>query len=40
MMGRFGRRTREGDRGGAGRPDGQARGDRRGRRLAVFAHIW
>src|SRR5438270_4907034 len=31
-----GRRTREGDRGGAGRPHGQARGDRRGSRLAVL----
>ena len=40
MMGRFTGGTAEGrgegDRGGAGRPDGQARGDRRGRRLAVF----
>ncbi len=30
------RRAGEGDRGGAGRADGQARGDRRGRRLAVL----
>src|SRR5437016_5962112 len=30
------RRAREGDRGGAGRADGQARGDRRGRPLAVL----
>lgn len=34
------RRAREGDCGGADRTDGQARGDRRGRRLAVFGRGW